>query len=225
MSLADRDYMREPRPARERYERYERWLPPSSSFTPVAVWTLIALNVAVYLFGGRLSYELGVLQPRAVVLGQVWRLWTATYLHAGFWHLTFNMLGLYFLGPLLERAWGPARFLLLYTLGGVVANVLIVIAGAVGYLPYELLGLGASGSVLTVIGAVAATWPRQRIYLFGVLPLTLASFAVGYGALFVFNLAQQGFNYGGDLAHLTGLLIGAGWALAARRRRRVAERY
>ena len=214
MGLFDREYMS----ATTRERPTSRT--PLSRYAPSGQWVVPALlmaNVAVFVLQWVTGMtgpvvRWGVMQPEAVAEGQVWRLLTATYLHADLFHLLFNMIGLYFLGPPLERVWGPGRFLAIYTIGGVLGNVLLTGAGAVGYIPWEVIGLGASGSVLTVVGATAVLFPRATVLVFGLLPMTLATFAIIYGGLFVVNLWQQGANYGGDLSHLIGLLFGAGWA-------------
>lgn len=49
---------------------------------------------------------------------------TYMFAHGGFSHIIFNMLGLVFLGPLLEQFWGPKRFLIFYLCTGIGAGVL-----------------------------------------------------------------------------------------------------
>ena len=49
---------------------------------------------------------------------QIWRWLTYQFLHHDFWHLLFNMIGLYFFGPLMERWWGSRRFLGFYLMCG-----------------------------------------------------------------------------------------------------------
>jgi membrane associated rhomboid family serine protease len=184
---------------------------------------VLALNVAVFVLqvaGGRLGElvtVLGVMQPAAVLHGQVWRLLTATYLHAGLDHIFANMLGLYFFGPPLERVWGRKRFLALYTIGGIAGNLVITLAGLLGFMSPETIGLGASGSILTLLGAAAVTFPQARVYVYFLIPLRLRTFAVLYGTWFVMNIVERGQNYGGDICHLVGLLLGAGYAAFRRR--------
>lgn len=180
---------------------------------------IIIANLAVFLlpmFLGRRAAEtligLGLMQADAVLHGQVWRLLTATYLHENLPHIFLNMLMLYFLGPALERVWGWRQFLLVYTLGGVLGNILITIAGLVGFIPSHTYGLGASGSVLTMLGAVAVLFPDATVFVYFLIPLRIRTFALLYGAWFVFNIFQRGSNYGGDLCHLAGLLLGVWWA-------------
>ncbi len=181
---------------------------------------LLLANVAVFFFvfgtgfGNSVSGAL-LMQPQAVLDGEVWRLFTATYMHANFWgHLFFNMLGLYFFGPAVEKAWGAGKFLLVYTVCGVAGNVALVGLSQVGYISPTVFGLGASGSVLGVLGAAAVMFPNSQILLFFVIPMTLRVAALLFAGMYILNLVSQGSNYGGDVSHLIGMGIGA--AVAAK---------
>jgi membrane associated rhomboid family serine protease len=199
------------------YDRDYYYTPPASSpnFRLSATGALLAANLVVFLltFGtefGRRMASLGVMQPEAVLHGEAWRVLTATYLHASFWgHLFFNMLALFFLGPPLERVWGARRFLVVYTVAGVAGNVVLALLSQVGYISPLMVGLGASGSVLGVLGAAAVMFPDSQILLFFVLPVSLRQAALIFVAVYVFNLLAQGANYGGDVCHLVGLAVGA----------------
>ena len=129
-----------------------------------------------------------------------------------FFHIFANMLGLYFFGPALERVWGPRQFFLAYTVGGVAGNIVLTLASIVGFINPLTLGLGASGSVLTLIGAVAVLFPHAKVYVYFLFPIGVRTFALIYGLLFVLNITRQGSNYGGDICHLAGLLVGLWWA-------------
>ena len=185
---------------------------------------LLAANIAVFLvafsatgFGDTIG-SLFVMQPKAVLGGEVWRLFTATYMHANFWgHLFFNMLALYFLGPAVEQAWGQRKFLVVYTVCGVAGNIALTLLSQVGYIAPEVIGLGASGSVLGVLGAAAVMFPRATIYLFFVFPMSLRTAALLFTGLYILILAGMGANYGGDVSHLVGLGIGAAAASASSR--------
>jgi membrane associated rhomboid family serine protease len=215
MGLYDRDYMQESPGWREDARRTR---PVEGGVGVSASTVLMAVNVVVFLVqasGGPAAEAvtgLGVMQPDAVVHGQLWRLLTATYLHASTGHLFANMLGLYFFGPPLEAVWGLWRFLLVYTLGGIAGNVVLTLAGEAGLLSPYTLGLGASGSVLTILGAVAVLYPQARVYVYFLVPLRLRTFAMLYGTWFVFNIVAHGRNFGGDICHLVGLVLGAGYA-------------
>ncbi|MBP7935711.1 MAG: rhomboid family intramembrane serine protease [Phycisphaerae bacterium] len=189
-----------------------------SGMEPLSVTALIFIANAVVFY---LRYvpaiyipveSLGQMQPEAVLHGQVWRLFTATYLHVNLTHILLNMLGLYFLGPALERVWGRRQFFLVYTLGGVAGNILFTAAGTIGWIESTTLGMGASGSILALLGAASVLFPDAEIYVYFLLPVRIRTFAIAYGAWFVYNIVHKGSNYGGDLCHLGGILLGYWWA-------------
>src|SRR6266550_8268310 len=88
----------------------------------------------------------------ALAFKQPWRWVTYAYLHGSGSHLFWNMLGLYFFLPPLERAWGWKRALGFYTLGTIAAGVMFGVMN----LFYSFFGLiGASGGILAALGACA----------------------------------------------------------------------
>jgi hypothetical protein len=134
------------------------------------------------------------------------------------------MLGLYFLGPALERAWGPRQFFLVYTIGGVFGNVILTFAGAVHFIDPLSMGVGASGSVLTLLGAAAVLFPQAQVLVYFLIPVRIRTAVIAITALYIFNVFRQGSNYGGDICHLGGLAVGffwarsGGWSISGRHR-------
>lgn len=154
----------------------------------------------------------GIMKGAAVLHGQLWRLLTATYMHIGLTHLFINMLFLYFLGPALERVWGRRQFLLVYTLAGIAGNVLLTAASLVGFISPLQYGLGASGSVLALLGAAAVLFPEAEVYVYFLFPVRIRTCVIFYTVYYAYNVWQKGSNYGGDLCHLAGLAVGVWWA-------------
>ncbi len=135
-----------------------------------AVWALILLNVAMFgvemALGGSTSaltlQNLGGLEPAAVVVRhEYWRLFTALFLHYGVLHLGINLLGLYILGPALERMIGATRFVLSYLLSGIGSSAGVVLLWSLGLTKPDLL-VGASGCIMGVIGVSAGLLLRHR---------------------------------------------------------------
>lgn len=173
---------------------------------------LIAANAVVLVLMyftpfGSLVYGLGVMKVPSVMDGQLWRVFTATYLHAGGWHLFVNMLCLYFLGPVLEEMWGGRKFFVVYTVCGLAGFVLLIPASVVGFVDPAIPALGASGCILGLLGAMAVLRPNDIIILL-VFPMRIRTAATLLAGLYVFNVLSQGQNYGGDLCHLAGLGVG-----------------
>lgn len=183
-----------------------------------AVKGIMLANVAMFLLclmtGGAngVIYRSLEMNTINVIHGQIWRLFTFTYLHSqsDITHLLFNMIGLYFLGLPLERHWGARRFFTFYTLGGFVAVSMYLFVTLVGWLDPRIALVGASGGVLAVLGACAALFPSMRLILI-LFPVPIRAAAVLFGVLFLFNLAVQGANAGGDACHLAGLAFGIAW--------------
>lgn len=184
------------------------------------VTILIVINVAVYVLcvitgrgrtGSSIIDYWGVLVPDLVLKGQIWRLITATYLHAGTMHLLLNMIGLHFLGRPLERDWGRHRFFVVYTVAAVIGNVFYILLTQIHWLE-AYPALGASGGVLALLGAAAVRYPHATILVYMLFPIKIRTAAAIFGGLYVLNLFQRGDNAGGDACHLAGLLFGAWWA-------------
>lgn len=148
------------------------------------------------------------------------RLFTAVFLHADWAHLLGNLVFLLIFGLPAERAMGPWRFLLLFLLGGAIANLATVfmIGGP------ERLVIGASGAVSAVIGAYLALFPRAKLGV--VVPLGLflefirapASLLIGVWAVLQIVFAYIGPAFGAVAwsAHIVGFLFGVVFALVAR---------
>lgn len=135
---------------------------------PSVTYWLIGLNCAVFgvelMLGapndGRRLFELGALFPPIVLdQGQWWRAFSASLLHVDFLHLFMNMLGLFMLGPFVELALGRLRYVACYFVCGVGSMLMIVLLTSYGHLPPQLT-LGASGSVMGMIGASGAIFVR-----------------------------------------------------------------
>jgi membrane associated rhomboid family serine protease len=135
-----------------------------------AVFTLILLNVAAFLFeisigdwnDPEVLHQIGALEPYAVVVqGQYWRLFTALFLHGGLAHLLFNVFALYVLGPPLERAIGAVRFTLCYLISGLGSSAGVVLLTMIGLVQVSQL-VGASGCIMGIVGAWAGFLLRHR---------------------------------------------------------------
>ena len=93
------------------------------------IMPLIVLNILIFLacklFGetGRTLSNLLTLHPWYIRHGQLWRLITYLFAHGDFWHIAFNMWGVYMFGRLLERGLGAGRFLTLYLTSGVIGGL------------------------------------------------------------------------------------------------------
>lgn len=178
---------------------------PSSSnpfgfmLTPWVKKLLIANGVMfIFLlaFGGLVPY---LAFTPARVLTQPWSLVTYMFVHQGFLHVFFNMLVLFFFGPVLEERWGSREFLKFYLLCGLGA-------AALSFLLPSVAIAGSSGAMYGLMVAFAIYWPDSPIHLYGIFPIKakwLVAGLVGLSLLFALSGGRPGLAH---LAHLGGAI-------------------
>jgi rhomboid-like protein len=159
--------------------------------TPV-VFNLIIINVLVYLaqklVGDNVTDHIA-LYPVNSDFFKPYQVVTHMFAHSPnmLVHIIFNMFALWMFGSILERSWGPKRFLIFYLVSGIAAAALHLgmqylknpEAGHVtqamyneavaseGYFPKYYLGgaVGASGAVMGVMAAFAYLFPNTPLYM------------------------------------------------------------
>ncbi len=89
--------------------------------------------------------------------GAYWQLLSSAFTHVEVWHIGFNMLALWILGPQLELAVGRLRFLALYLLSGLSGSLFVYLLA-----PEYLLTVGASGAVFGLMGALLVLAVKVR---------------------------------------------------------------
>ncbi len=213
MGLYDRDYTRVDSDSRYRYAPQMRFGFPK--ITPVVKWLLI-INIAVFLSAiiirplGVLVYRLFPLEPDSLNRAlQLWRLVTYQFLHdtADIWHISFNMLGLFFLGPTLERHWGGRKFLIFYLGCGVAGGLFYMLLVALNFLQAGPM-VGASGAILGLLAACAILFPHFVVFIF-LFPVPIRVAAIGLTAVYFILVLTRADNAGGNAAHLAGIAAGA----------------
>jgi membrane associated rhomboid family serine protease len=133
---------------------------------------------------------------------QPWRWITYQYLHAGVGHVVFNMLGVFFFLPPLERLWGWRRALAFYTAGGICSGLVYGLVSLV--VPSPGL-IGASGSIFAAMGACALFFPDTQIILL-VFPVRIRLAVALFAFYFTLTVITEG-NLS-NAAHLGGLAFG-----------------
>ncbi len=185
----------------------------SGADAPTLTYILIGICVVAYIggtaggasltgsgIGGSTLVTEGALSRVAIADGEYWRLVTAGFLHAGFFHLLFNMFSLYILGTMLEPAIGRVRFALIYFVS--------LLAGSFGALLIETnpnaLTVGASGAIFGLMSAAVIVM-RNR----GINPMESGlGLWIGLNLLLTFTIPN--ISIGG---HIGGLIGGAITAL------------
>lgn len=221
MGWQDRPYYRERTPA------FGMGGPGSTGLS--VTWWLIIINAAIFMLDAVLlpSRRAAMVAPspylsfsisEAIHGLQLWRWVTYQFCHAGFLHLFFNMLGLYFFGPLLEQWWGSRRYLAFYLLcgvsGAVIFTLLHFVPGLIDTSPHTSL-VGASGSLFGILAAAAVLYPHHRVMLlFPPIPMSMRTMALIFLGIAAVSILAGGRNAGGEAAHLGGAALG--WFLVRR---------
>ena len=134
------------------------WLLPVIALIPAG---------AVYLVNGQPEFVNGVAD------GAMWQLGTSMFTHVELWHIGFNMLALYVLGPQLELILGRARFLALYLLAGLVGSATVY------WLAEERsVTVGASGALFGLMAALLVVAVKVRGDVQGLLVLVAVNVAI-----------------------------------------------
>jgi membrane associated rhomboid family serine protease len=159
--------------------RQVHWTPPALGgrrATPV-VRALIAVNVAVFvLSSARPSVVTRFSQfPLEIAAGQYERLLTSAFLHAGLFHILFNMMALYIVGPPLEAAIGRLRFSVLYGLAALGGSVLSYL-----FSNPRVEGVGASGAIFGLFGAFFVIAKIRRTDTGGILVIIVINLVLSF---------------------------------------------
>lgn len=175
-----------------------------------ATFFVIGFNLLVFLLTNMMR-SLGNYLALNVILihgyKMYWQFFTYMFVHGDFSHLFFNMLGLFFFGLAVEQSLGSKEFLLIYFISG-------IFCGIASYLFYLFTGayyvflVGASGAINSLLLAYAVIFPRNRIYMMGILPIPAPLLVAIYAGI---EIASQLFTLRNGIAHMTHL---AGFAIA-----------
>jgi membrane associated rhomboid family serine protease len=144
-----------------------------SRTTPGVTVTLIAVNVAVYLFQLMLSDR----SQDAFILGfglvpayfSPINVVTAMFVHGGFVHLAGNMLFLWIFGDNVEDRLGHGRFIIFYLACGFAAAFAQTALNPASLVPM----VGASGAIAGVMGAYLVLYPHSRVLMLFPFPVFL----------------------------------------------------
>ncbi|WP_346985592.1 rhomboid family intramembrane serine protease [Chryseobacterium sp. POE27] len=150
------------------------------------------------------------------------RLLSAGFLHADIFHLVFNMLTLYFFGPVVIQGFGNLGFILIYFGSILLGNIfsLFVYQRQPWY-----SAIGASGGVSGILFASIAMIPHLEIYMFFI-PIGIPGFIFGlvYFSYSVYMMLNPNHNDNiGHAAHLGGAFFGLVYAVATQPQAAIAN--
>jgi membrane associated rhomboid family serine protease len=175
---------------------------------PWALCTMLVIGITclVSYFGFRnpALEEKYMFCPERILAGkEYYRLVTSAFLHAGWGHLLWNMIGLYCFGRMVEWTLGPGYFLLIY-FGSVIGGNLLSLYV---HRHHEYLAYGASGGAAGIIFGFLLLFPGARVALYLALPIPGWLYAVGFIVGSFVAMARAKDNIGHD-AHLGGAIVG-----------------
>ncbi len=180
---------------------------PSQKIPPV-VLNLIIINAIVFL--AQLVFDSTwqltdriALYPYNSGLFEPYQLVTHMFAHGGWLHIIFNMYALWLFGSVLERIWGPKKFLIFYLVCGLAAGLTQMFFVSTG------AAIGASGAIMGLLAGFAYTFPNTEFYIIPIpFPIKAKWMAAIYACIDLFG----GFSGGGDniahFAHIGGLVMG-----------------
>jgi membrane associated rhomboid family serine protease len=179
--------------------------------SPAVKWIIFA-NIGAFLL--TLIYPpalefLGLSPQDVLERGWVWQPATYMFMHAGMFHILFNMLGIWMFGVELERRWGTQFFVQFYAVTGLGAAATVIL---VGLLPFDATAstylattVGASGALYGLLMAYAIYYPDRPILLMLIFPVPAKYFVMIIGAIAFLSGPGGGVS---NAAHLGGLLFG-----------------
>jgi rhomboid protease GluP len=135
-----------------------------------------------------------------VAVGEVWRLFTAMFLHIGVIHLLFNLYALNALGPLVESYYGHLRFAAIYLIGGLFGSL-------ASYAFSPAPSAGASGAVFALAGAITVYFLKYRENYGARGRAILNNMFLVIGINLVFGLSQSGIDNWGHMGGLVGGML------------------
>ena len=172
---------------------------------------IVALCTAAYVLSALVSgsfididlralVEMGALYgPLTVIHGEWWRLLSAMFLHGGMTHLLMNMVSLYIVGRGVERYFSKAAFLAIYLFSGIIGGL---VSSAIHPLS---VGVGASGAIFGIFGALAGFFIVHRKALGEHSRMFMKDFAVILGLNFLLGMSVDAIDMS---AHIAGLAVG-----------------
>lgn len=181
-----------------------------------------------------LDYYLAAFYPASPYF-KAWQIFTYMFMHGGLPHIFFNMLGLFFIGPILENTFGPKRFLIYYFITGIgallfnyavqayeihqITGGIAASENIIGMLPpghaemvRNIIGdpiLGASGAIFGLMMAIFVLFPDMKVYLYFLVPIKIKYLVPVYVIYELYSgIAQNPGDQVAHFAHVGGALVG-----------------
>lgn len=128
---------------------------------------------------------------------EIWRVITAIFLHESLGHLILNLFALMLFGSILEKVIGEKRFLIVFFVSGVAANIIS--------LPFYSSALGASGAIFGILGCLIILKPMMVVWAYG-MPMPMFVAGILWAVADIIGVFVP--SGVGNIAHLSGLFVG-----------------
>lgn len=135
---------------------------------------------------------------------KLWQIFTYMFLHGGWFHIIFNLLGLWMFAGELEQIWGSVQFLRYYIISGIGAGLFITIMNFFIYSYYHInpITIGASGAIYAVLLAYGMTWPNRKVLLYFIIPVKIKYLVIVFGLIEFFGTLSTAAGTGGNISHI-----------------------
>ena len=172
---------------------------------------IIGINIVLYLLSAFFSrsivdmdmqtlVDMGALYgPLTVMKGEWWRLFSAMFLHGGMTHILMNMFSLYLIGRGVEIYFEKKAYVVIYLFSGLIGGLASL------YMHPNSVGIGASGAIFGVFGALAGFFLAHRGKIAEHSKAFMKDFGIVLGINLVLGLSIPSIDVS---AHLGGLLVG-----------------
>lgn len=179
----------------------------------IAVFVITALSQAFFpfIYSGYLLPFIAVPGEALSLLIKPWTIITHMFVHAGLWHLIWNMLALYWFGRIVGDLIGDRHVLPLYIYGGLMGAFLYVLSYQIfqplnpGYLGSKAIGASAAMLAFAMAGAKLNPDHEMRLLLIG--PVKIKWIVLAIILIDLISIGN-GSNTGGHIAHLGGMMMG-----------------
>ena len=199
------------------------------SFLPLVTWTIVGLNILIYLwdrqwhlFGSEMVFADLVMRPREVIIAALAgtdrfplvTLFTSMFLHGTIGHIFGNMVFLLVFGPAVEQALGATRFSLYYFFWGLVAWGAQIYVDPTSSTPI----IGASGAIGGILGCYFLLFPSHKFDL-SPLPLEMSAWIL-LGLWFLYQILSP-MEGVANWAHVGGFMAGMATVLVVGGRKKI----
>ena len=179
--------------------------------TPGVKWLMI-VNGAVFL----IQQIAGLIIPNAMeyIFGlshngfinglMLWQPFTYMFLHGGWMHIFFNLIGLWMFAGEIEMVWGRTKFIRYYLLSGLGAGLFIALMNYIAFTKFgsSAVTIGASGAIYAILLAYAMLWPDREVLLYFLFPIKIKYLVLAFGLMEFFGTLSSSAGTGGNISHI-----------------------